>query len=186
MYDVCQVIICKTAKRESWINIFVMNGREEKDVEQIDQTLKDFTAVDQRWNILTSSHPKKGILLSKLYVEFLQNTVCTDNEMNFEEYISTPDLLRSRICEWYFESINISDTECFNKLLLNEDLEDSVRLKLYEFITLPDEYIRTIRKSMHHVSVEMEEFYQKNNNVLEKRKNDFKYFERQQEKLLFS
>ena len=52
IYDLCQVIVCKTSKRDSWINAYVLNGREEADVEQMDMTLKQFSSVDRCWNCI--------------------------------------------------------------------------------------------------------------------------------------
>ena len=177
IYDVCQVIICKTAKRENWINTFVMNGQEEQDIQQIDQILKRFSAIAQHWNILTSTHQKKGILLTKLYIEFLHNTVCTAKENNFAEYISTPNLLRNKVCDWYFETNHLSETACFNNLLKDDELEDNVKLKLYEFFTSPEEYTLILTNSIQKVSSEMEKFYRKNEIRLKERQNSFKYFD---------
>ena len=103
LHDVCQVIICKTAKRDSWINTFVLSGHEDEDIEELEHALKYFTSVDMCWKIFTYRHPQKGILLSRMFVEFL-NSIQQEWKMNdFEKYISDYELLKELVCEWYFE-----------------------------------------------------------------------------------
>ncbi len=151
IYDVCQVVICKTAKRESWISPYTMDGREESDMELLDKALNNFEDVDPAWSIITLLHPKKGRILSKLYIDFMKEAKEDWRNMDFVNYISTPELLKSKICDWYFDTTDISELDCFSMLHRNGDLDHNIKLYLYEFFAAPTEYVSILQQSLQKV-----------------------------------
>ena len=46
IYDVCQVIMCKVAKQEDWMDLFILNGQEQLDMQTTTQLLTQFDQVD--------------------------------------------------------------------------------------------------------------------------------------------
>lgn len=175
VYDLCQVIICKTAKRESWINSYVLNGREELDVEQMDKTLNQFSSLDRCWNLFTALHPKKGRLITKLYIDFVKNTVSDWNEKDFVEYMTDLEVLKYKVTDWYFDSEDLAESEYYSRLQGMQDLSDSIRLNLYEFYTAGETYVARMNDSLHTLVDEMKQFYQKEESVLAAREKAFDY-----------
>lgn len=186
IYDVCQVIICKTSKRESWINSYVLNGREEKDIEIMDENLRHFSSIDRCWKMISILHPKKGRLITKLFAEFTKETVFDFDKTNFMEYITNPDILRPTVSDWYFEREDFSDRECFNQLQNMQDLDDEIRINLYEFFTAQDEYISRMRTSLQMLFDEMTAFFDIHHDLLTSRQNNFEYSQIKYEEKLFS
>lgn len=186
IYDVCQVIICKTAKREGWINSYVMEGREEADVEQLDKTLSQFEDIDPVWKLLTWLHPQKGRLLSKLYIDFMKNVKKDLLIIDFEKYILSSKQLRKRLCEWYLDINEISSFDCLVNLHKNSEIDDNMKLNLYEFFVAPEDYILTMQKSLQIVISEMKRYYRMCNDRIVQVQNNFKHYDIAQERRLFS
>lgn len=186
LYDVCQVIICKTAKREGWIGSYVMEEKAVSDLEHIENVLSQFSTVDLSLTVLTMMHPKKGRLLSKIYIDFLK-TVSDDWIIDdFENYILSPGFLRKKICDWYLENEEISNKDCLIKLHKNTDIEDSIKLYLYEFFVDPEDYLSTIQKTLQMVIIEMEEYYRGIQDQIVNARNKLTYYDNEQERRLFS
>lgn len=186
LYDVCQVLICKTSKREGWINTFILNGREEIDNELIDKNLSQFTKIDRCWNIFTQLHPKKGRLITKLYVEFISNLAFEWNVQSFVEYITDVNLLKPKIFEWYFENQTATEEECCNELQSIQNIEDAIKIDLYEFITGEEKYSRRMRNSLLTVVEEMENFYGKQYGNLTICQKEFDYSKFKEDGEIFS
>ena len=127
------------------------------------------------WKIFTYRHPQKGILLSRMFVEFL-NSIQQEWKMNdFEKYISDYELLKELVCEWYFEKKAISDAEYLNQLFCNCFLDDSIKVCLCEFLTLKDKFMNKIVTSFRIVIDEMERYYSENSDRISKSERNFNF-----------
>lgn len=186
IYDVCQVLICKTAKRESWLNSYVVEGREEVDQELINNTLGRFSDVDSCWDMFTLFYPKKGRLLSELYIIFLKNTVGIWTDTDFTDFLFEPELLRKIVIEWFFGREDLSITDCFNQLADRNDLDENIKVNLYEFLTAPEKYVYKLSCSLKTIIFEMKEYYAKHKARLFQVQKDFDYFELCQKGEIFS
>ena len=70
IYDVYQVIMCKTAKRESWIDIFVKTGHESEDLRDLEQILARFDDVDPSLLLFGYRDRKKGTLIGNILIDY--------------------------------------------------------------------------------------------------------------------
>lgn len=170
IYDVCRVIICKTSKRETWLNSSILSGNEDTDIALMDATLNQFSSVDRCWNMLTMQHPEKGRLITKLYLDFINDPSYECETQTFVEYISNITLLKQTIAEWYFVNKNTSNEECYNQLHNNPDIDDIVRINLFEFFTVPEKYVIRMQESLRLVIREMHTFHEKHHNLIDEKK----------------
>ena len=175
LYDVCQIIVCKTSKRDTWINSYILNGNEEYDIDLMDRNLKNFSPIDRCWNMFTSLHPKKGRLITKLYIEFINSSFLELDDQKFIEFITDYDMLKARISDWYFDIESIKTEDYYSRLQNMQDLDDVIRINLYEFYTDMEKYISRMNDSLQSVIGEMKLFYGKHIDILFSRKNGFAY-----------
>lgn len=186
IYDVCQVIICKTTKQENWINVFLTNGREETDSAFIEKTLSLFNKVDASWKIFTVKDSQKGTLLSRIYVDFLRDHLYEWTEDEFINCVFKFDNIKNSICNWYFESEELSDADVYISLSNREDLDDIIKLKLFEFFTTREVYVQKLITSIKEVIHEMKDYYALNEVKICQVKSDFCLWKLQQEKEEFA
>ena len=70
IYDLTQIVMCKTARRESWVNVFVRNGHETEDLHDLEQVLRRFDDVDPSLLLFGYRDRKKGSLIGNIFGEF--------------------------------------------------------------------------------------------------------------------
>ena len=63
IFDACHVITCKTAKRESWVNLFIRDGSDTKEIQEMD-------SLSELWEKAT---PKQIKMVNSMIRSVLEN-----------------------------------------------------------------------------------------------------------------
>ena len=159
LYDVCRVVICKSNKRESWINAFLCDGSEEEDMLYIDSLLKKFQKIEFSSNLLGyKSSLTRNALIGEMYVDFLKKNGSEITIEAFVEYITSLKVLWRSIAEYYLDVSYTDKAEILN-VIRSCNLNSDVKSELYSFFLFTEEYIQDLKKGFHETITVMQNIY---------------------------
>lgn len=159
IYDVCRVIICKSNKRESWINAFLCDGSEEEDMLYIDNLLKKFQGIEISNKLLGYKNSKsQEALLGELYGRYLTEKYGEVEVEDFLTYISDPIMLYEAISEYYL-NLDSVDEAVILEAVFRSKYSSEVKAELYSFFLFTKEYIENIRKEISNIIEGMKQVY---------------------------
>lgn len=159
LYDVCRVVICKSNKRESWINDFLCDGSEEEDSIYIDNLLKKFQGIDISNKLLGYKLRKnQEALLGELYGSYLEEKLGQVEIDGFLGYIADSNRLRERIAEYYL-CLETAEKEFINEVIFTSQLSKEIKSELYSFNLFTEKYIEAVIKELKDIIDTMKQMY---------------------------
>ncbi len=160
IYDICRVIICKSNKREQWINAFLCEGSEEEDMLYIDGLLKKFDGIEISSKLLGYKENKsQNALIGEVYVKYLRERVIDVDVNGFLTYITDEKQLKEVMAEYYL-GLNVASKD--DILIAIRDLEQNPEIKaeLYSFFLFTDEYLDSLKTEFNQLAQIMQQVYQ--------------------------
>lgn len=148
IYDVCRVIICKSNKRESWINAFLCDGSEEEDMLYIDNLLKKFQGIEISNKLLGYKKSQtQDAILEDLYGKYLQEKLEEADFRSFLNYITNCDILKKAVAEYYFDLKTIDCEEILNAIF-NSKYGLDLKAELYNFFLFTEKQIELLKTEL--------------------------------------
>ena len=179
LYDVCNVIICKTAKRETWIDLFVRNGSESGDLQSIEQILARIDDVDPSLVLFGHRDRKKGSLIGDIFVEFVEDEAKQWEVEDFVQYLMNIERSKEFISKYYLGCY--AGDETLKMIASAQDIKAEIKSLLYEFFLFPNEYMEKVADAIRNVADKLQKFYSENlDKLLEcQEKFDFKLMDKE-------
>ncbi len=173
IYDVCHIITCKTAKRETWIDLFVKNGQEGQDLRAIDNIVCRFDDVDTAMLMFGYRDRKKGSLIGKVFESYAETAVNEWSMEDFITYISEKETITNLTCNFYFECDSAKDN--LGKVAGARELPAEVKNQLYEFFIFTDRFIETVIREIGKIADVMQRIHTENLEKLLNCQEEFDY-----------
>ena len=111
IFDACHVITCKTAKRESWVNLFIRDGSDTKEIQEMDSILARFEAVDSKLLVFGYRNRKKGSMLANLLLEYADGALGQWEIDDFVDYIQDQERMKRAVTSFYFDKNSVISVE---------------------------------------------------------------------------
>ena len=159
IYDVCQLIMCKTAPRENWINHFILSGTEATDLQYIEDILKNFSDPSPKMALLGFCNKKKGSFIQKLFEIYVNNNYNVWNLIGFIDYICDDKLLKKQLSAFYFS--DFEDSQPLSKIF-SSSYPDNIKTLLYEFFLFTPEFVIEIKEELTKYILNYERYYEQN------------------------
>ena len=173
IFDACHVITCKTAKRESWVNLFIRDGSDTKEIQEMDSILARFEAVDSKLLVFGYRNRKKGSMLANLLLEYADGALGQWEIDDFVDYIQDQERMKRAVTSFYFDKNSVDNVY---EVILT-DLEVSVELKsfLYEFFLFTEHYLDLLKKEIIKIFAVLQSYYSENFELYMKSQESFDY-----------
>ena len=156
IFDAVQIISCKTARRESWIDSFVRSGSESQDLQMIETILEKFDPINPKLLMLGHKQRQKDCLLEVLLDAYADENMGTWDPSSFLDFVSNIPRLKEYTADFYFGHPSYDDI--FEKIG-ESDLSSSLKAVLYDFYLFPERYAFLIQKEMNKVFLTLEKFH---------------------------
>lgn len=160
LYDVCQIIMCKTAKHESWIDLYVAGRRSAVDVRELEHILDQFSPINRYLLLLGYRDRKKGSLIGSIFHEFMLSSTTPWDIENFVQYISQIDTLKQHIVNYYFDAPQ--NENILEQISQSTNLDLEIQNLLYNFFLFPERYTQVIVTEVQKVICSMQQYHTKN------------------------
>lgn len=146
LFDACHVITCKTAKRESWIGTFAQEGREAKDIQEIDSILEKFESVDPRLVVFGYKDRKKGTFLGNALLKYADQSMGEWEIEDFIDFVTEVDQMKALVASFYFSAESVEDI--YNRIQADIGLSVEMKSFLYEFYLFTDVYLDLLKREL--------------------------------------
>ena len=103
IYDICQIVTCKTAKRDSWIEVFVRGGHEAEDLRDLEQILERFDEVDPSLLLFGYRDRKKGSMIGNIFMKYADEYIGNWEVSNFCDYLADIRKMKKYVAQYYLE-----------------------------------------------------------------------------------
>ena len=157
IYDLTQIVMCKTARRESWVNIFVRNGHEAEDLHDLEQVLRRFDDVDPSLLLFGYRDRKKGSLIGNILIQYADECIGEWDVSNFCDYLADINRTKEFVSKYYFESAITGDI--FRTVAAEKELVPEVKSLLYEFFLFPEQFMRVVIAEMNKIALTLQKYY---------------------------
>jgi len=158
LFDACQVITCKTIRRDSWIKSFVRNGNESNDLQYIEDVLTEFNELDPKLSLLGYVDKKKGSLINCIFKEYANNHIENWDTYSFINYLTDTERMKDLIAQFYFDRACTDD-------ILNQISDSpypySIKAYLYDYFIFPQRYSTFIKETLTTFLLDIESYYDK-------------------------
>lgn len=173
IFDACHVLICKTEKRENWINTFVQEGKAEKDLQEIDSILSKFDSPDPKLLLFGYKDRKKGSFLGNLLIDYADHTLGNFDLDDFLRFVTNSEEMKQRIAKFYFETETINNI--FEVTLNHSSLSASLKGLIYEFYLFPEHYLTLLKDTFLNIFSTLNQHYSDNFELYLKCQETFDY-----------
>lgn len=163
IYDLYQIIMCKTARRESWIDVFVRGGHETEDLRDLEQILERFGEVDPSLLLFGYRDRKKGSMIGSIFMKYADEYVGNWEVSNFCDFLADIDQTKKFVAQYYLECEVKEDI--FREIAENKELTAEIKSLLYEFFLFPEEYMKVVVSEINKIALSMQKY---NSEKLEK------------------
>lgn len=160
IYDLTQIVMCKTARRESWVNIFVRNGHEAEDLHDLEQVLRRFDDVDPSLLLFGYRDRKKGSLIGNIFGEFANENMPKCDMDDFITFLSDIDRVKGFVSKYYFGSKD--STDIYRKIAAEKDIVAEVKSLLYEFYLFPEQFMKVVIAEMNKIAMTLQKYHTEN------------------------
>ena len=160
IYDLTQIVMCKTARRESWVNIFVRNGHETEDLHDLEQVLRRFDDVDPSLLLFGYRDRKKGSLIGNIFGEFANENMPKCDMDDFITFLSDIDRVKGFVSKYYFGSKDSIDI--YRKIAAEKDIVAEVKSLLYEFYLFPEQFMKVVIAEMNKIAMTLQKYHTEN------------------------
>lgn len=158
--DATQIITCKTARRETWIDVFVRNGNESKDLQAIESILERFEGLNPKLLMLGYRERKKGSLLDSIFQQYADDQIGNWDPANFIEYLSDIERFKDFTANYYFgHDANADILEVIGDA---ESLSSDIKAILYDFYLFPEKYLNLVKHELNKVFLTLEKYHTEN------------------------
>ncbi len=157
IYDVCQIITCKTAKRESWIEIFVKTGHESEDLRDLEQILARFDEVDPSLLLFGYRDRKKGSLIGNIFCDFISENVSNGKITDFTKFLCNIEQTKQYITSYYFECKY--NENILNTVAAEKSLPSDVKSLLYEFFLFSEQFMNKVSDEINKIAMNLQKLY---------------------------
>lgn len=155
--DLCHIVTCKTAKRESWIEVFVRSGHEVEDLRDLEQILERFDEVDSSLLLFGYRDRKKGSLLGRIFGEFANQNMPRWEVDDFVTYLSDIERTKNFVSKYYF-NCDVTDDIC--KIVAAEkELPAEIKSLLYEFYLFPEQFMKVVVSEINKIALTLQKYY---------------------------
>ncbi len=155
--DATQIVTCKTARRESWIDVFVRNGNESKDLQTIENILKKFEDLNPKLLLIGYRERKRGSLLDSLFIDYADENMGNWNAEGFLNYVTDIERFTASITNYYFGHTNTDNI--FEEIGEAENLSSALKAILYDFYLFPDKFLTLVKNEMTKVFTALEKYH---------------------------
>ena len=160
IFDATQIVTCKTARRESWIDTFVRNGSEAKDLTIIETIIEKFHELNPKLLLIGYRDRKRGSLLEALLASYADKFMGNWDVNSFLDYITDVDRFKSYAADFY---LGHSGTEMILEEIGDADhLSSSLKALLYNFYLFPEKYLVLVRNELLKVFATLEKYHTDN------------------------
>lgn len=157
IYDLYQIIMCKTARRESWIDVFVRGGHEAEDLRDLEQILERFGEVDPSLLLFGYRDRKKGSMMGSIFGEFANQSMSKWEVDDFVIYLSDIERTKNFVSKYYFDC-EVTDDIC--KIVAAEkELPAEVKSLLYEFYLFPEQFMKVVIAEINKTALTLQKYY---------------------------
>ena len=173
LFDACHVITCKTAKRESWVNLFTRDGSDTKEIQEMDAILARFEDVDPKLLIFGNRIRKKGSMLANVLLEYADATLGNWEIEDFLDYILDQERMKKAITYFYFETDSVDSI--YKLIMENEELSTELKSFLYEFYLFTELYLNLLKNQLNKIIVILQKYYSEKFELYTKSQETFDY-----------
>lgn len=173
LLDACQILTCKTASRETWINTLICTGSEEENLKTISYIMDYFDPVNPKMLLFGFRDSKKGSLIGNLFYDYADQFIDKWDSATFFDYLSNPDRLKQAISSFYLDE-DYSD-HTLSSISKNENLSSDLKALLFDFYLFPEDYIDLARKEFEKISIKLDIYYRDHIELLLKYQETFNY-----------
>lgn len=184
IFDVHHIMTCKTAKRESWIDLYVKNGNESNDLRELEEMLEKVESIDQKMLLFGYRDRKKGSLLGNIMIQYADENIGDWELANFIQYILDVDRMKKFVEEYYLE-YNLNE-DIFKSIADNVDLSGDLKSMLFEFYLFPERYLKMLENEIDKIYKSLKKYYAEKFEQLLQCQETFDYTILKQEKSPFS
>ena len=164
IYDVCNVVICKTAKRETWIDLFVKNGSESEDLHAIEQVLARIEDVDISLRLFGDRDRKKGSLIGEIFDAFFSGGMKQKELTDFAQYLLNVEHIKMLVTKYYLNCC--AEEDVLRKIALAQNIRADLKGLLFEFFLFPEEYMKKVSEEILKIAYKLEKYYLENLNMI--------------------
>ncbi len=166
IYDVCRVIICKSNKRESWINAFLCDGSEEEDMLYIDNLLKKFQGIEISNKLLGYKNINNhDALLSEIYAKYVEEKLGQVDINDFLLYVTDSTMLKEAVAEYYLNVTTVNQEKILESIS-NSKYNLEVKAELYDFFLFTEKNIEIIKVQLASIVEAMQRMYNEAKNIV--------------------
>ncbi len=160
IFDATQIVTCKTARRESWIDTFVRNGNESKDLQAIENILEKFDDLNPKLLLIGYRERKRESLLDCLFADYADDHMGNWDAESFLNYITNVERFNAAVANYYFGHTSIDNI--FEEIGDAEHLSSALKSILYDFFLFPDKYLTLVKKELSRVFLTLEKYHNDN------------------------
>lgn len=165
LFDVCNIIICKTAPREAWIRDYISHGNEEYDLRCIEHTLDRFNMVNDKLLLLSFKTHKTNSLLSSLFIQYANAFYDAWSKESFVSYISDVNVLKQALVHHYLGD-NVEPDNVLQRITSDSEIPVHIKYLLMDFFLFPDSFTQMFKDVLFDVFQEMDRYYNENLNII--------------------
>ena len=173
IFDATQIITCKTARRESWIDTFVRNGSEAKDLSIIETILEKFESINPKLLLLGYRDRKRGSLLESLLASYADEYMGNWEVNSFLDYITDADRFKSYAAEFYLD--RAATENILEEIGDAEHLSSSLKSLLYNFYLFPEKYLTLVRSELTKLFTTLDKYHNDNLSCIVNCQESFNY-----------
>ncbi len=173
IYDVCQVITCKTAKRESWIDVFVKTGHESEDLRDLEHILARFDEVDPSLLLFGYRDRKKGSLIGNIFCDFVSNNMFNGSVADFVSFLNNTEQIRQYVTSYYFECED--DENILNIVAAEKSLPSDIKSLLYEFYLFSEQFMKKVNDEINKIAMSLQKIHAEKLEILLGCQENFDY-----------
>lgn len=160
IYDLCQVITCKMARRENWIAAFIKIGNESADLKDLESILDRFETMDPALLLFGFREKKKGSLIEGIFENYANQYAKECDLDGFVEYLQDGEQMRNMVMDYY---LGDSEEEDVLKAIADkQELSADIKALLYEFFLFTERYMKKVADAINQVAVVLKEVHSKN------------------------
>ncbi len=184
IYDLTQIVMCKTARRESWIDVFVRPGCESTDLRELENALARFDEVDPSLLLLGYRDRKKGSLIGNIFGEFASEYLDKCEISAFAEYLSHVEKMKNFVSNYYLGCDFCDGT--LHMVASKKDLEAEVKSLLYEFFLFSEHFMEVVINEINKIALILQRFYSEKLEKLLECQESFNYVSLEKENSPFA
>lgn len=183
IFDVCHIVTCKTAKRETWIQSCIRSGSEAADVQEIENILSTFEDLNPKMLLFGYRDRKKGCL-TDILIKYVDENIGNWDVEGFIQYLSDVEKMKNFVSEYYFSQEETD--QIFDLIANDETLPGDLKSLLYEFFIFPDRYMKVVISEINKIFASLQKHYSEKFEVLLHCQETFNYSILKQENSPFS